>query len=202
MTFQGAHRLKRAVRVAFVIGNVALIAIALQIWSASGGDFDRPWTDVRLLFYTLVGGVFLLSAALIVGLYLSIFLGVDVFGLSKVARLLRTGLPEGKPFDGFAPGEAEVLRFDYCSGGLNRDVGFRGIFKLLLTNRRLLVGANLTTWFLVEFQLSELESVAVTGLLMRGRTKSDANNPNIILVNERKRNQFEDALCKLSVVVR
>lgn len=83
-------------------------------------------------------------------IYLNFFLGVDVTGLGRVL-----GVPRGKPSSGLAPGEELRFRLNFAAGSINL-ASFNGVFKLLLTNRRLLVGANLTNWFLLEIPLEQI----------------------------------------------
>lgn len=90
------------------------------------------------------------NVVILMTIYLEFFLGVSVTGL---ARLF--GVPRGKPFTGIAPGEEPRFRLNFAYGSINW-AGYKGVFKLLLTNRRLLAGANLTKWFLLEIPFEQI----------------------------------------------
>lgn len=134
MSEELAEQLKWLVR-AYVVGVVVYLA-----QGHARGLKNQP------------GVVFVVSLIVAAWLfaYLSFFLGVDVAGLARIF-----GVPRGHRFTGFAPGEEVRLRLNFTYGAINR-AGYNGVFKLVLTDRRLLAGANLTRWFLVEIPLREI----------------------------------------------
>jgi hypothetical protein len=143
-----AHRLKHFCRVSFVSGMAAMLWLYWLVRTAKGPD-DLPfrpeggqWLLVMLAAW--------LGVATFLTAYLSVFLGIDVLGLNRLF-----GMPTGKPFSGLQPGEEERLRFDFSRGGIGW-ANFNGLFKVRLTNRRLLAGANLTSWHLLEIPIDQI----------------------------------------------
>lgn len=147
MTERLAHRLKTVCRIAFLVGNLALVWIYFTVREAESAE-DLPFTPTQGLWLVLLVGL-LIGPALLLGAYLSFALGIDVFGLNRLARI-----PEGKPFEGLGTGEEERLCLRWTRGGLGR--GTNAGFKLLLTSRRLLLGSSLTSWYLLEIPLETI----------------------------------------------
>jgi hypothetical protein len=193
-----ANRLKTACRIAFVIGNLILLWIFLAIRDAEGPE-DLPFDSTRgillLLFATLAIG-----ASLLLGTYMSFIMGVDVFGLNRLSRF-----PRGKPFDGLGPGEEERLRLRWRRGSLGQ--GARAGFKLLLTNRRLLAGSSLTSWYLMEIPLDSIRLIErkdprwgppVLRFHLLGQA---AEHRDLTLGKEDERVQLEEELSRMGVPV-
>jgi hypothetical protein len=148
-----ASRLKQFCRLSLVAGSAILLWFYwLARTAKSRGDI--PFSpEAGLWLLTLVTVV--LAVAMLLSSYLMVFLGVDVLGLNHLLRM-----PAGKPFTGLQPDEQERLRLN-CTRGSIGWANFNGLFKLLLTNRRLLVGANLTSWYLLEVPLPAILSAEV-----------------------------------------
>jgi hypothetical protein len=148
-----ARRLKIFCRLSYVVCGAGLAFLYRSTERASAPE-ELPLSPEASLV-----ALFALAAwaglAVLVGVYLSVFLGVDVVGLNALL-----GLPTGKPFDGLEPGEEERLRFDYISGSIGWS-NYNGVFKLCLTNQRLLVGVNLTSWYLLQLPLGEITNASV-----------------------------------------
>lgn len=136
-----AHRLKTLCRLYFAGG-------LFYLWYTRHQDHPLQPAVFVLLLILFIGMAWLTA-------YLSFLLGVDVLGLGRLF-----GVPPGKPFPGLYPGEEERLRFDYTRGRIGR-ASYNGIFKLLLTDQRLLAGANLTSWHLLEIPLREITTATV-----------------------------------------
>jgi hypothetical protein len=148
-----AHRLKHFCRVSLVAGTAALLWLYLLV---------RRAETHRNLPFELESGLWLLvplaawlGVATLLSVYLTVFMGVDVLGLNRLF-----GVPTGKPVGGLRPGEEDRLRFEYTRGGIGWS-NFNGVFKVRLTNWRLLAGANLTTWYLLEAPLEQIIAVEV-----------------------------------------
>lgn len=120
-------------------------------WIVWRKDFDH-----RLVPF--LAGSFAVIITLTV--YVSFALGVDVVGVGRPL-----GYPQGKPFEGLRPDERDHLRCNFTAGSID-GLRHKGVFKLRLTNQRLLAGINLTGWHLVEIPLREIAG-AETGT--RGR---------------------------------
>lgn len=135
-----AHRLKTLCRLYF-----GLYFGGLLVWLVRKGTFPAPEELPISLWVSL-------SAMTLLTVYLSAFLGVDVLGVNRLF-----GIPAGKPFQGLSLDEEDLLRFDYTDGRIGWFVS-GGLFKLRLTNQRLLVGANLTSWYLLEIPLHQITS--------------------------------------------
>lgn len=150
-----AHRLKHLCRVSLVAGTAALLWSYWLVRDAQRPE-DVPFelqTDLWLLVLLAAW----LGAATLLSVYLVVFLGMDVLGLNGLF-----GIPTGKPFAGLQPDEEERLRLEYTRGGIG-GLGFNGVFKLRLTNRRLLAGANLTSWYLLEIPLEQIIAAELRG---------------------------------------
>lgn len=148
-----AHRLARACRISFLVTLLAVGWVYWQMRAALRPD-ELPLLPagmVQLLHLLVVW----LGATVLLGLYLDLFLGLDVFGLNGLL-----GMPTGRPFGGLAPGEEERLRFDYSRGFIGWS-NYNGLFKLCLTNRRLLAGVNLSSWYLLDLPLEEILTAEV-----------------------------------------
>jgi hypothetical protein len=196
MTERLADRLKVACRAALVVGTLALVWLYLIVRRAEGAE-DLPFTlgqaIALLLLVTLIIG-----AGLLLGTYLSLFLGVDVFGLNRLSRL-----PRGKPFEGLATGEEERLHLGWTRGGMG--LGANMGFKLLLTNRRLLAGSSLTSWYLLEIPLDKVRLVerlerrwgptALRFHLLEGASP----HWDLTLVGETERAALEEELSRLGL---
>lgn len=148
-----AQRLKTYCRYSFLVG---LLALGWAYWEMrqAAGPADLPTSPQNMLLLVIVLAAWL-GSTLLLGLYLDLFLGLDVFGLNGLL-----GMPTGKPFRGLEPGEEDRLRFNFSQGMLGW-ASYGGIFKLRLTNQRLLVGANLTSWHLLEVPLREIITAEV-----------------------------------------
>lgn len=200
MTRSTAYFLRHLCRATFLFGNAGLVWLFWVLGETPGSN-KLPFTTLTEAVYTIVLFLSLIGFAVFLGLYLSLLLGVDVFGLNRLIRL-----PEGKPFFGLKPDEEERLRLDFTQGALGWHV-YRGIFKLRLTNRRLLVGANLTSWYLLELLLTDITKAEVRSSvrqpwLLRLTLRSAAARPwEIALSDSQARQQLLDRLQKLGVEV-
>lgn len=134
MSEAAAERLKWLLRAYLVAGGVYVLAVGWRHLEREVGSW--PIISVVLAIWLLV--------------YLEFFLGVAAIGFCRLFRI-----PQGRRFAGLAPGEEARLRLNFAYGSLNW-ASYNGVFKLLLTNQRLLVGANLTNWFLIEIPLVEM----------------------------------------------
>ncbi len=139
-----AHALKWLCRVSLLAITGALVWLYMQSRSET-----LPFSTMDTL-RLLLGIVACFGLSSLLSLYLMLLLGIDVLGLRRL-----TGAPTGKPFSGLEAGETERLRFDFTHGGIGRS-RYRWVFKLLLTDKRLLVGVNLTSWFLLELPLARI----------------------------------------------
>ncbi|MEM7200181.1 MAG: hypothetical protein AAF628_07940 [Planctomycetota bacterium] len=151
MTETLADALKTGCRTAFLLGNVLLFTVGWFVLRANQPE-DLPFTcvgAVRVLTVTVI----CIGGGLVLGSYLSLALGVDVFGLN---RLL--GVPRGRPFHGLQDGEEERLQLRWSAGGVGRTCGYAFGMKMLLTTRRLLLGTHLSSWFVYEFSLADVRS--------------------------------------------
>lgn len=148
-----ASRLKQFCRVSLVAGSAILLWFYWLARTAKSRG-DLPFSPEAGL-WVLVLVIIWLSVTLVLSFYLMVFLGVDVLGLNRLFRV-----PTGKPFGGLQPDEQARLRLNYTRGSIGW-ANFNGLFKLLLTNRRLLVGANLTSWYLLEVPLPAILSAEV-----------------------------------------
>jgi hypothetical protein len=148
-----AHRLKHFCRVSLVAGTAALLWLYLLVRRAETHR-DLPFELESGLWFLLLLAVWL-GLATLLSFYLMVFMGVDVLGLNRLF-----GVPTGKPFGGLQPGEEERLRFEYTRGGIGW-LNFNGVFKVRLTNQRLLAGANLTSWHLLEAPLEQIIAAEV-----------------------------------------
>lgn len=153
MSEELAERLKTFCRLTLVLGTLALVYLyGLLRQARAPEDLPLKLDSLLPLLIVLVACV---GLALLLSLYLTVFLGVDVLGMNRLF-----GMPRGRPFTGLRPDEEERLRIDFAVGGLNW-ANFNRIFKLRLTNQRLLVGANLTSWHLLELPLQEITAAEV-----------------------------------------
>ena len=148
-----AHRLKHFCRISLVAGAAALLWLYRLVRSAETHR-DLPF-ELESGLWLLVLLTAWLGVATLLSVYLTVFMGVDVLGLNRLI-----GVPAGKPFGGLEPGEEERLRFEYTRGGIGWS-NFNGVFKVRLTNRRLLAGANLTSWHLLEAPLEQIITAEV-----------------------------------------
>ena len=195
-----AYFLRHLCRTTFLFGNAGLIWL-FWVLGETPGSSKFPFTTVTEAVYTIILFLSLIGFAVFLGLYLSFLLGVDVFGLNRLTRL-----PEGKPFFGLKPNEEDRLRLDLTQGALGWNV-YRGIFKLRLTNRRLLVGVNLTSWYLLELLLTDITKAEVRSSvrqpwLLRLTLRSAAARPGeIALSRPQAQEQLLNELRKLGVEV-
>lgn len=145
-----ANRLKIACRIMFVLGNLALVWLFFLIRDAERAE-DLPFALSQVVWLVLLAAL-AIGVSLLLGTYMSFAMGVDVFGLNRFSHF-----PRGKPFDGLAPGEEKRLHLPWTRGAFGR--GANAGFKLLLTNRRLLAGSSLTSWYLLEIPLETIRLV-------------------------------------------
>lgn len=150
MTEYLADGAKHVCRLAFGFGNLLLIWVYLVVRNPSTSE-ELPFTPEQGLAL-LVLAVVAIGGSLLVGAYLSLAMGVDVFGLNRL-----TGYPRGKPFGGLAAGEEVRLRYRWIRGSLGRGASLG--FKLLLTDRRILAGSSLSSWYLLEIPLASVRLV-------------------------------------------
>jgi len=155
MTEALAHRLKHLCRVSLVAGTAALLWFCWLVRSAQEPEHLPFKPEAGLWLLVLLTAW--LGTATLLSVYLVVFLGMDVLGLNRLF-----GIPTGKPFSGMGPEEKECLRFDFTGGGIG-GLGFNGVFKLRLTNRRLLAGASLTSWYLLEVPLEQIIAAELRG---------------------------------------
>jgi hypothetical protein len=151
-----AYFLRNLCRAIFLFGSAGLVWLLWVMQQAQSKE-DLPFASLLEAVYIIILLMSLIGFAVFLGLFLSLLQGVDVFGLNRLSQL-----PEGKPFKGLEPEEEGRLWLDFTHGAIGRNV-YRGIFKLLLTNRRLLVGANLTSWYLQEILLTDITAAEVRG---------------------------------------
>ncbi len=196
MTKRLANRLKVLCQFVLVFGNLAIVGLYIVVREAERAE-DLPFTLSQAVWLLMLVGL-LIGCALVLGMYLSIALGVDVFLLNRVSRI-----PRGKPFDGLAPGEEERMHLRWTRGALGR--GVNAGFKLLLTNKRLLAGSSLTSWYLLEMPLSMIRLVeklerrwGPPGLRFHMLGPRDLHW-DVTLAQQNERARLEDELSRLGI---
>lgn len=191
-----AEALKVSCRIGFLVGNVALIWLYLAIRDAKRPE-DLPF-DLTAALCLVAFVALTLGGSALLGTYLSFAMGVDVFGLNRLS-----GYPRGKPFDGLAPEEEERLRLRWTRGAFGR--GANAGFKLLLTNRRLLAGSSLTSWYLLDISLEHVRGVERMERRFGPKTlrfhllDATEEHRDISLGHDHERERLEEELARLGI---